>query len=261
MKITDIKTFVARFHSRTRALVKVQTDQDLDGWGEAYSVGPDRSVEPIADYIFQMIKGEDPRRIEYLMMKLHQQFRFPPGGMGLAVISAVDHALWDISGKAAGLPVYMLLGGAARDRIRVYHAVGGSNGREAADRAQQLHEQWGFTAFKTGPFQLDPDAQRWGRVCSAAAAYFEQIRNHSPEGWEFAFDPHAKIFEPIRALQLADALAPFDPYFYEEPLRPEHIPAWSRLRSQMRVPLATGESLYGRFEFLDLIAAQGADII
>jgi galactonate dehydratase len=261
MKITNIKTVVALFGNRPRALVKVETDEGLYGWGEAYSTGPDLSVEPIANYIFEMIKGEDPRRIEYIMMKLHQQFRFPPGGVGLPAISAIDHALWDISGKAAGLPVYMLLGGAARDRVRVYHGIGGRDGQEVADRAQQLHEAWGFTAFKTGPYQLNPDADRWGRVCAAAADYFADIRKHAPEDWEFAFDPHAKIFEPIRALQLANALAPYDPYFYEEPLRPEHIPAWSRLRSQMQVPLATGESLYTRFEFLNLIAAQGADII
>lgn len=261
MKITNIKTVVALFGNRPRALVKVETDEGLYGWGEAYSTGPDLSVEPIANYIFEMIKGEDPRRIEYIMMKLHQQFRFPPGGVGLPAISAVDHALWDISGKAAGLPVYMLLGGAARDRVRVYHGIGGRDGQEVAERAQQLHEAWGFTAFKAGPYRLDPDADRWGRVCATAADYFADIRKHAPENWEFAFDPHAKIFEPIRALQLANALAPYDPYFYEEPLRPEHIPAWSRLRSQMQVPLATGESLYTRFEFLNLIAAHGADII
>lgn len=261
MKITNIKTFMARFGNRPRGLVKVETDEGLYGWGEAYSVGPDLSVEPIVNYIFEMIKGEDPRRIEYIMMKLHQQFRFPAGGTGLAAISAVDHALWDISGKAAGLPVYMLLGGAVRDRIRVYHGIGGRNGQEVNERGQQLNEEWGFTDFKTGPYQLNPDADRWGRVCATAANYFEDIRKHTPENWEFAFDPHAKIFEPIRALQLANALAPYDPFFYEEPLRPEHIPAWSRLRSQMQVPLATGESLYTRFEFLDLIAAQGADII
>ena len=261
MKITGIKTFVAQFGSRPRALLKVETDEGIYGWGEAYSTGPDLSVEPIADYIFEMIKGDDPRRIEYIMMKLHQQFRFPPGGAGLSAISAVDHALWDISGKAAGLPVYMLLGGAARDRVRVYHGIGGRSGKELSDSAQRLHEEWGFTAFKTGPYCLDPDADRWGRVCATAADYFTDIRKHTPENWEFAFDPHAKIFEPIRALQLANALAPYDPYFYEEPLRPEHIPAWSKLRAQMQVPLATGESLYTRFEFLDLIAAQGADII
>jgi galactonate dehydratase len=261
VKITGIKTFVAQFGSRPRALLKVETDEGIYGWGEAYSTGPDLSVEPIADYIFEMVKGDDPRRIEYIMMKLHQQFRFPPGGAGLSAISAVDHALWDISGKAAGLPVYMLLGGAARNRVRVYHGIGGRSGKELSDSAQRLHEEWGFTAFKTGPYLLDPDADRWGRVCATAADYFADIRKHTPENWEFAFDPHAKIFEPIRALQLANALAPYDPYFYEEPLRPEHIPAWSKLRAQMQVPLATGESLYTRFEFLDLIAAQGADII
>jgi galactonate dehydratase len=148
-----------------------------------------------------------------------------------------------------------------RDRIRVYHGIGGRSGRELSDRAQQLHQEWGFTVFKTGPYLLNPDADRWGRVCNAAADYFADIRKHTPEDWEFAFDPHAKILEPIRALQLANALAPYDPYFYEEPLRPEHIPAWSKLRAQMQVPLATGESLYTRFEFLNLIAAQGADII
>ena len=111
MKITSIKTFVAQFGNRPRALLKVETDDGIYGWGEAYSTGPDLSVEPIADYIFEMIKGDDPRRIEYIMMKLHKQFRFPPGGVGLSAISAVDHALWDISGKAAGVPVYMLLGG------------------------------------------------------------------------------------------------------------------------------------------------------
>ena len=261
MKITGISTHITALEARSRALVKVRTDQGLHGWGEAYSTGPDLSVAPIADYLFALVGGEDPRRIEYLMMKVHQQFRFPPGGVGLAAISAFDQALWDISGKEAGLPVYRLLGGAARDRVRVYHAIKGRDGAEAAERAHRLNDDWGFTAFKTSPYLLDPDADRWGRVCTAAARYFRELREHTPEDWEFAFDPHARILEPIRALQLANALAPFDPYFYEEPLRPEHIPAWARLRAQMQVPLATGECLYGRFEFLDLLAAQGADII
>lgn len=261
MKITNIKTYMARFGGRSRGLIKVETDEGIHGWGESYSVGPNLAAEPIADYIFEMIKGEDPRRIEYIMMKIHQQLRFPAGGVGLAVTSAIDHALWDISGKAANLPVYMLLGGAARDRIRVYHGIGGRDGQEVGETAHRLNEEWGFTAFKTSPYPIEPDSNRWGRVCAAAADYFEGIRNHTPDDWEFAFDPHAKIFEPIRALQLSNALAPYDPYFYEEPLRPEHIPAWSRLRSQMQVPLATGESLYARFEFLNLMAAQGADII
>jgi galactonate dehydratase len=261
MRITSIKTFMTRDGNRPRALIKVETDEGIYGWGEAYNHGPDLAIRPTTDYIFEMIKGEDPRRIEYIMLKLFQQFRFPPGAIGLAAMSALDHALWDISGKAAGLPVYMLLGGAVRDRVQVYRSIGGRSGREAAEIAQKLNEEWGFTAFKTSPYRLEPNSHRWGSVCTAAADYFGEIRKHTPEEWEIAFDAHAKIFEPIRAVQLANALAPYDPLFYEEPLRPEHIPAWSRLRAQMQVPLATGECLYTRFEFLDLLAAQGADII
>ena len=85
--------------------------------------------------------------------------------------------------------------------------------RKTAEQAHRLHEEWGFTAFKTSPYRLDPEADPWGRVCAAAADYFAELREHTDAGWEFAFDPHAKILEPVRALQLANALAPFDPYF------------------------------------------------
>ncbi len=261
MKITGIKTYPAVFKGRTRYLAKVETDEGIVGWGECYSIGPDAAVPPVVDYIADWLIGEDPRRIEYLTMKIHQQFRFPAGGIGLSAISGIEHALWDISGKAAGLPVYMLLGGHVRDRVRVYIGIGGGSATAASDRARELHEKCGVTAFKTSPFQLDIEESRWGRVCREAASYFEQLRNSTPENWEFAFDPHAKIFEPIRALQLANALQPYDPLFYEEPLRPEHMPAWSNLRQRMTVPLATGECLYTRFEFTNLITNQGADII
>jgi galactonate dehydratase len=261
MKISAIKTFMASEGKRSRALCKVETDEGIYGWGECYSPGPDLAIEPTLDYIFEMVKGLDPRRIEFIMMKLFQQMRFPPGAVGLSAMSGLDHALWDISGKAAGVPVYMLLGGAARDKIKVYRSINGADAKEAADVAHKLHDEYGFTAFKTSPFRVPPDEHRWGVVCKKAAEYFEGLRKHCPEEWEFAFDPHAKIFEPIRALQLSNALAPYDPFFYEEPLRPENSDAWGRLRSQMQVPLATGECLYTRFEFLDLLTKQGADII
>ena len=260
MKITRVQTFYGDFKGRVRGLLKVETDAELAGWGEVYSIGPDGSFGPQTDYIQMLVAGEDPTRIQYLMHKLHQQYRFPPGGVGLSVLSAFDHALWDISAKALGVPVYRLLGGTCRDRVRVYHGVdGGPEG--IADAAADLHDRLGITAFKTSPYFVDPERERWGRVCSLAGEGFAEIRRRTPESWEFAFDPHGRIFEPVRALQLADALAPWDPFFYEEPLRPEHAPAWAQLRSQMRVPLATGESLYTRFEFLELLAAGGADII
>ncbi len=261
MKITAIKTFMTKVGNRPRSLCKVETDEGICGWGECYNVGPDLAIEPTLDYIFELVKGIDPRRIEFIMMKLFQQLRFPPGALGLSAMSGLDHALWDISGKAAGLPVYMLLAGNVRDRVQVYRSIAGRDAAEAADVARKLHEDYGFTVFKTGPFQVPPDEHRWGIVCKKAAEYFEELRKRCPDEWEFAFDPHAKIFEPVRALQLANALAPYDPFFYEEPLRPENSDAWSRLRAQMQVPLATGESLYTRFEFLDLMSKNGADII
>ncbi len=261
MKITAVKTFLAMAQTRGRILVKVETDENIHGWGEAYSVGPELGVQQIVEYVAPWFVGEDPRRIEYLMMKTHQQFRFPPGGAGLAAVSGIEHALWDISGKAANLPVYLLLGGHVRDRVRVYQSIGGKTAEATAENSQRLHEKWGLTAFKLKPYQKDPETTRWGEVCQAAATYFEALRSRTPSDWEFAFDAHAQIFEPIRALQLAQALAPYDPFFYEEPLRPEHTPAWARLRQQMPVPLATGECLYTRFEFLDILAAQAVDII
>jgi len=163
---------MVQINNRSRALIKIETNEGLHGWGEAYSIGPDLAAEPIANYIFELIKGEDPRRIEYLMLKLHQQFRFPIGGVGLAVISAVDHALWDISGKAAGLPTYMLLGGSVRDRVEVYLHLGGKSGKEAADHAGRLNENWGVTVFKTSPYRIDMLANRWGMVCATAASFF-----------------------------------------------------------------------------------------
>ena len=262
MKITTLRTYMQRVGNRPRLLVRIDTDEGISGWGEAYNHGPDLALAPTLEYLFEQIKGIDPRRIEFIVLKLLQSSRFPPGAIGLAAISAIDHALWDISGKAAGLPVYMLLGGHARDRVRVYCGIyTAPDPQECLDDAQALNAEYGFTAFKLSPFRRDLHAGRWGQVCDAAAAYFARLREISPPDWEFAFDAHAKIFEPYQAIQLGNALAPYDPLFFEEPIRPEHIPAWGRLRSELRAPLATGESLYNRFEFLSLMAAGGADII
>src|SRR5690606_35840000 len=94
-----------------------------------------------------------------------------------------------------------------------------------------------------------------------AGDYFGELRKRTPSHYEYAFDAHARIWEPIQSVQLADALAPYDPMFFEEPIRPEHIPAWTEMKAKMRVPLATGESLYSRYEFLTLLQGRGADII
>ena len=262
MKITAIKSYMQRVDDRPRLLVKIETDEGISGWGEAYNHGPDWALPPILDYMFNYLVGEDPRRVEFLVLKLNQQCRFPPGALGLAAISVIDHALWDIAGKAAGLPVYMLLGGNVRDRVKVYCGVYTAPDPEhALDQTTELNEKYGYTAFKLSPYRRDLHGGRWGELVKETGDYFGRVRELTPSHYEFAFDAHAKIFEPYQAIQLAQAIASHDPYFYEEPIRPEHIPAWKELKSKVTVPLATGESLYNRFEFLALLSAQGADII
>lgn len=253
---------MARDGNRPRVLVAIDTDDGITGWGECYNHGPDKALPPLLEYLYGQIEGYDPRRIEFLVLKLMQHQRFPPGALGLAAISAIDHALWDISAKALNVPVYMLLGGLSRDRVQVYQGVHGFKTPEAfADKVAELNQKWGFKAFKTRPNQVDMHAMRYGKVVQATAAWAGGIRKLCPDEYEFAFDAHATIFEPWQAVQMGNALAEFEPMFFEEPLRMEHIPAWAELKRQLKVPLATGESLYNRFEFLSLLSAKGADII
>jgi galactonate dehydratase len=262
MRITGLRSFMSRDANRPRVVVAIDTDEGVTGWGECYNHGPDRALPPLLEYLFTQISGEDPRRIEFLILKLLQQARFPPGALGLAAISAIDHCLWDISAKALGLPVYRLLGGEVRDKVRVYAGVyTAPDPSEALDVVTNLNERYGLTAFKLSPFRGDIHALRWGEIVERSADYFAKLREISPSHFEYAFDAHAKIFEPWQAIQLGNALAPYDPLFYEEPIRPEHIPAWSELKARVTCPLATGESLYSRYEFLTLLNARGADIV
>lgn len=262
MKIERLRAYMSRDKDRPRVVVAIDTDDGLTGWGECYNHGPDRALLPLLDYLFEFIRGQDPRRIEYLILYLLQQSRFPPGALGLAAISAIDHCLWDISAKALGVPVYMLLGGNVRDKVRVYAGVyTAPDPAIARDELNALNEQWGLTAFKLSPYRIDMHAHRWGEVVRTSAEYFRNLRETVRSDYEIAFDAHAKIFEVGQAMQLGNALAPYDPLFFEEPLRPENFEAWGELKRGLACTLATGESLYSRFEFLRLLSVKGCDII
>ena len=261
MKITGLRSFMTCDRDRPRVIVAVDTDEGITGWGECYNHGPDRALPPLLDYLFLQIQGEDPTRIERLILKLLQQSRFPPGALGLAAISGIDHALWDISAKALGIPVYRLLGGHVRDRVRVYLGTYSAPDAEAVrDHCFAMQEAHGLTAFKLYPYPIDIHANPWGKVIKSAVEWVGKITDLCPD-IEFAFDAHARLFEPWQAVQLGNALAPFHPLFFEEPIRPENIEAWGRLKADLNVPLATGECLYSRFEFNRLLQCGGADII
>ncbi|MDF0597275.1 mandelate racemase/muconate lactonizing enzyme family protein [Psychromarinibacter halotolerans] len=261
LKITGLRSYMSADRDRPRVLVALDTDAGVTGWGECYNHGPDRALPPLLDYLYLQIEGEDATRIERLILKLLQQSRFPPGAMGLAAISAIDHALWDLNAKALGVPVYQLLGGHVRDRVRVYLGVySAPEPEDIRDFCAAKNEEYGLTAFKLSPYRNDIHAEPWGKVLKATGDWVEKTAALCPD-FEFAYDAHAKLWEPWQAAQLGDVLAPHHPLFYEEPMRPENIDAWGALKRQLKVPLATGESLYNRWEFLRLLQAGGADIV
>ena len=262
MKIDRMRVFVTRDKDRPRVVVALDTDDGLTGWGECYNHGPDLALPPILDYLYNFLAGQDPTRVEYLYNLMLQQNRFPPGALGLSAMSALDHCLWDLAAKAAGVPVYKLLGGEVRDRVKVYAGVYTAPDAPAAkEEFDRLNEEWGFTAFKLSPWRIDIHAHRWGEVVRSSAEYFRSLRETVRVDYDIAFDAHAKIFEPAAARQLGNALAPYDPLFFEEPLRPENIEMWGDLKQGLNCTLATGESLYNRNEFLRLLQVKGADII
>jgi galactonate dehydratase len=262
MKIDRLRAFMTRDKDRPRVVLAIDCDGGLTGWGECYNHGPDLALLPLLEYLGTFLVGRDPRRIEHIMAGLAQQTRFPPGALGLAAFSAIDHCLWDLSAKALNVPVYQLLGGHVRDRVRVYAGIYTAPDPEIArDQMDELEADWGLTAFKLSPWRVNLHSTRWGEVVRSSADYFRALRETIRADYEIAFDAHAQIMEPVQAMQLGNALAPYDPLFFEEPLRPENFEAWGELKRGLNCTLATGESLYSRFEFLRLLQVRGTDII
>lgn len=260
MKIIDVQTFGVNLGDGNHVFVKILTDEHLHGIGEAYRVGPDHAVEEAVHYFKDWILGMDPTRIEYIWRLLYNGSRFPGGSILNAAISGIEIACWDLKGKALGVPVYELIGGRCRDRVRVYLGVSGSTPREVADSAKRAQDL-GFTAVKMAPHPPNAEKLPWDQVLRGTAARLAAVRKAVGDDMDVGLDPHARIFEPVRALQMAQAVEPYHPMFFEEPLRPENIEAMGRLHRKIPVPIATGEMLYTKYEFRDVIAAEAADIL
>ena len=261
LKITDIQPTLVGLPGRNLCFVKVLTDQGIHGWGEAYSVGPDdATVATIRDFKNWLV-GQDPRNVEYLWATMYNFTRFPGGAIINAAISGIEHALWDIAGKAAGLPVYMLNGGKCRDKVRVYQSVGGATPAALAESAKQLIGKHGYTAIKMAPHPGRAQSMPYNAVTRAAAQRAEAVRQAVGPDIDLGFDLHAIVFEPYRAAAIAEALKPARPFFLEEPLRMENIDALADLRAKAQIPIATGECLYTKFEFRELLARHAADIV
>jgi len=260
MKIIDIQTIAVNLGDMNHIFVRVLTDEHLQGLGEAYRVGPDVAVEQTVHYLKDWLIGEDPTRIEHLWRVMYNGSRFPGGSILNAAISGIEIALWDVKAKAYGVPVYQLLGGRCRDRVRVYRGIGGNTPQQIADDARLAVRQ-GFTAVKMGPQPPDMAKLPWNRVLRETRERMEAARQAVGEDIDIGLDPHAQIFEPIRALEMAEVVKPFRPMFFEEPLRPENRFAMGELRQKAGIPIATGEMLYTKYEFRDVLAAKAADIL
>lgn len=261
MKITEIKTYLVNPGGRNLIFVKVCTDEGIDGVGEAYSCGPDEATVATINYFSDWLKGFNPMDIEDLWARMYNGSRFPGGSIVNSAISGIEHALWDITGKALGVPVYRLLGGKCRDKIRVYQSAGGGTPEALAESALKLIEKYGYTAVKIGPHPPGGDKMTFNEVLNQAEARIKAVREAVGDKVDIGVDSHAKVFEPIRAVMMGEAIAPYRPLFYEEPLRPENIDALAAVASKIKIPIATGEMLYTKYEFRDLLVRQAADII
>jgi galactonate dehydratase len=261
LKITDIKTFLVGVGGRNFNFVKVDTDQGISGIGEAYSVGPDRATAVVIDDFKSWLVGQDPRNIEHLLSMMFNFTRFPGGLVVNAAIAGIEHALWDIAGKAAGLPVYMLMGGKVREKVRCYQSISGQTPQQVADDAKRLIGKYGYTAVKMAPHTPRSQGLPYNEVTREAGQRVRAVREAVGADVDVCVDNHAKFFEVSRAVRMAQEIEQYHPFWFEEPIRPENEKAMAKLADRVNIPLASGEANYMRHEFRKILDLQCLDIV
>ena len=271
MKITAVRTVVCNAEMRNWVFVRVETDQaGLYGWGEGSLEWKTRSVVGAVEDFAPMLLGEDPTRIEHLYQKLYRQSFWRVGVIGLSAISAIEQACWDILGKSLGVPVYKLLGGAVRDRVRMYTHLGGGDMKAVyesqyaadpavfVDRALEVVAR-GYNAVKV---LITPPTESLNSI--AAYKYAERmmqaLRLAVGDGVDIMVDCHGR-HSLANALEFCRVLAPFRPYFVEEPVPPENVDVMAEVRRGSTVPIATGERRVTRYEFRELFEKQACHVI
>ncbi|MBK9170078.1 MAG: galactonate dehydratase [Bryobacterales bacterium] len=268
MKITALKTVVVNAEMRNWVFVKVETDQaGLYGWGEASLEWKTRAVVGAVEDFAPMVVGEDPTRIEHLYQKLYRQSFWRMGVIGMSAISAIEQACWDITGKWLGVPVYKLLGGAVRDRVRMYTHLGGGDMKSVyetfdpeplIDLARQVVER-GYTAVKV-VFVPYSEPLMGADTVKRFAALMERLRLSLGSGIDIMIDFHGRTY-PAMAIAYINAIEEYRPYFCEEPVPPENVDALAQVRAAVRVPIATGERLVTRHGFREVFEKGACHVI
>jgi galactonate dehydratase len=239
--------------------LKVTTSDGTVGWGEPIVEGRAKTVRAAVEELFDnYLLGEDPLRIEDHWQRMYRGGFYRGGPVLMSAIAGIDQALWDIKGKHYGAPVYELLGGAARDRIRVYQWVGGDRPAEVGEVAAEKVDA-GFTALK---MNASPEVRR---VDSPAAIQnaedrLAEVRDAVGDDVDIGVDFHGRVSKPM-AKRLAKALEPYEPMFIEEPVLPENNEALDQIAAQTSIPIATGERMYSRWDFKEVFEQGVVDVI
>lgn len=263
MKITRVSSTVVNANMRNWIFVKVETDQDgLYGWGEATLEWKTDGVVGSVEDVSRLIIGEDPRRIEHLYQIMTRQYFWRPGIEGMSAISGIEQALWDIVGKATKQPVYNLLGGKYREKIRVY-ANGWSYGMKEPDdyaRAAEKVVKMGFTAMK-----FDPLPSPWRTYIpkeheKRAIRIVKAIRDAVGPDVDLLLEQHRRL-APMHAIRLNRQLAEFDLYWMEESCQAEYPDELAQIRREIGIPVVIGEATYTKTGFRPLLEKRSADIL
>jgi galactonate dehydratase len=249
VKITGIETFLV---PPRWLFCKVSTDEGITGWGEPLVEGRAEAVRAAVATLSELLVGRDPLPVEAHWQTLTKGGFYRGGPVLSSAVAGLDQALWDIAGKARDLPVHELLGGPVRDRVRVYSWVGGDEPAQIAD-AIERQVAAGFTAVKMNAGgRMGPLTTPAGTAEVLARA--ETARLALGDTRDLAIDFHGRV-SVANAARLLPLLEPYHPLFVEEPVLPEHLPALGRLARSTTIPLATGERLYSRAEFLPVLQA------
>ena len=264
MKIGAVTTFLVDPGSHKRWLfVKLETDDGLHGWGECYTQSDrDRSIEAHVHQLGRYLVGRSPFDIKHFTYGAYTDFAAKRGGMDLyCAISGIEQALWDIAGKVAGQPVHNLLGGVFRSRIRVY-----ANGWASAGEPAQIAEQArsvvarGFTALKFDPFPGPWRAWIDRKDERLAVERVRTVREAVGPDVEILVEVHRRL-APMHAIRVARMMEPYAPFWFEEPVSVRDLRGLVDTRRAIALPVVTGEEIYTKTEFRDVLERRAADII
>ena len=259
MKITNIRPIMADGGHRVFVFIKVETDQPgLVGWGEASLEGKPRALVGCVEDMAPMILGEDPRHVERCWQILYRCGFWRLGTIGLSVISGIDQALWDIKGKELGRPIYELLGGPVRDRVRVYTHFWGATAESAAAAALSKIEK-GWTAIKTVPVPITKAVDS-PKLVRDATEKLRLTREAIGEDVDLLLDCHGRL-SPQMAIRYGKAFEPYMPFFMEEPSQAENAAAMAPIARALSIPIATGERLFTRWSFREILEQKAASVL